>query len=60
MSEWFLQREYGVRFEWGPIGAQRLAPDVACLVVVDVLSFTTAVCDGRGRGGHAGPPVCLA
>ncbi|GAA2351007.1 2-phosphosulfolactate phosphatase [Streptomyces cuspidosporus] len=27
----------------GPIGARRLAPEVACLVVVDVLSFTTSV-----------------
>ncbi|MEU1784682.1 hypothetical protein ABZ553_01850 [Streptomyces sparsogenes] len=43
MSEWFLQREYGVRFEWGPVGARRLAPEAACLVVVDVLSFTTSV-----------------
>ncbi|MFJ2599052.1 2-phosphosulfolactate phosphatase [Streptomyces erythrochromogenes] len=43
MSDWFLQRPYGVRFEWGPIGAQRWAPDVACIVVVDVLSFTTSV-----------------
>lgn len=43
MSDWFLQRGYGVRFEWGPAGARRLAPDVACLVVVDVLSFTTSV-----------------
>ncbi|KJY15855.1 MULTISPECIES: 2-phosphosulfolactate phosphatase [unclassified Streptomyces] len=43
MSDWFLQRSFGVRFEWGPVGAQRLASDVACLVVVDVLSFTTSV-----------------
>ncbi|MEU4171799.1 2-phosphosulfolactate phosphatase [Streptomyces sp. NPDC026665] len=43
MSDWFLQQGYGVRFEWGPEGAERLAPDVACLVVVDVLSFTTSV-----------------
>lgn len=43
MSGWFLQQGYGVRFEWGPTGAERLAPDVACLVVVDVLSFTTSV-----------------
>ncbi|MEU0729842.1 2-phosphosulfolactate phosphatase [Streptomyces sp. NPDC006140] len=43
MSDWFLQQEYGVRFEWGPTGARQLAPDVACLVVVDVLSFTTSV-----------------
>ncbi|MFD7507060.1 2-phosphosulfolactate phosphatase [Streptomyces sp. NPDC059850] len=32
-----------MRFEWGPIGADRLAADVACLVIVDVLSFTTSV-----------------
>lgn len=43
MTDWYLQRGYGVRFEWGPTGAERLAPDVACLVVIDVLSFTTSV-----------------
>lgn len=43
MSDRFLQRGYGVRFEWGSVGARRLAPDVACLVVIDVLSFTTSV-----------------
>lgn len=42
MSAWD-QDGYGVRVEWGPTGAARLAPHVACLVVVDVLSFTTAV-----------------
>lgn len=43
MSDWFLQQEHGVRFEWGPTGAQQLASGAACLVVVDVLSFTTSV-----------------
>ncbi|MEU8890131.1 2-phosphosulfolactate phosphatase [Streptomyces sp. NPDC048442] len=43
MGEWSLQSGHGVRFEWGPAGAARLAADVACLVVVDVLSFTTSV-----------------
>ncbi|MGW7667704.1 hypothetical protein ACWGJX_11260 [Streptomyces sp. NPDC054775] len=43
MSDWFLQQGYGVRFEWGPTGAQQLAQDAACPVVVDVLSFTTSV-----------------
>lgn len=43
MSNWFLQQQHGVRFEWGPTGAQHLASDAACLVVVDVLSFTTSV-----------------
>ncbi|MFF4275221.1 2-phosphosulfolactate phosphatase [Streptomyces sp. NPDC001536] len=43
MSDWFLQQAYGVRFEWGPSGARRLGREAACLVVVDVLSFTTSV-----------------
>ncbi|MDI3402740.1 2-phosphosulfolactate phosphatase [Streptomyces cavernicola] len=42
-SDWFTQAGHGVRFEWGPAGAGLLAQDAACLVVVDVLSFTTAV-----------------
>ncbi|MGW1785950.1 2-phosphosulfolactate phosphatase, partial [Streptomyces sp. NPDC002143] len=43
MSGWQTQSGSGVRFEWGPAGAARLAKEAACLVVVDVLSFTTAV-----------------
>ncbi|MFF4805637.1 2-phosphosulfolactate phosphatase [Streptomyces sp. NPDC001351] len=43
MGDWAAQSGGGIRFEWGPAGARRLASKVACLVVVDVLSFTTAV-----------------
>jgi 2-phosphosulfolactate phosphatase len=43
MGDWAGQRGSGIRFEWGPAGAGRLAREAACLVVVDVLSFTTAV-----------------
>lgn len=45
MGNWFTQAGHGVRCEWGPVGAARLAEaeDLACLVVVDVLSFTTSV-----------------
>ena len=32
-----------MRFEWGPAGAAALAPSSSCLVVVDVLSFSTSV-----------------
>ncbi|GIF76365.1 2-phosphosulfolactate phosphatase [Asanoa siamensis] len=42
MEEW-LQHGYGVRFDWGPEGARRLAPGSAYAVIVDVLSFTTSV-----------------
>ncbi|RPF25574.1 2-phosphosulfolactate phosphatase [Streptomyces sp. Ag109_G2-6] len=43
MEQWFVQAGHGVRFDWGPAGASVLAKEVACLVVVDVLSFTTSV-----------------
>ncbi|MFF3380205.1 2-phosphosulfolactate phosphatase [Streptomyces sp. NPDC002680] len=43
MREDFLQSGFGVRFEWGPTGARHLVREVSCLVVVDVLSFTTSV-----------------
>ncbi|MEU4352050.1 2-phosphosulfolactate phosphatase [Streptomyces sp. NPDC023838] len=43
MGDWLMQAGHGVRFEWGPAGAALLAKDAACLVVVDVLSFTTSV-----------------
>ncbi len=41
--DWARQADFGVRFEWGPTGAATLAPNSACLVIVDVLSFTTSV-----------------
>jgi 2-phosphosulfolactate phosphatase len=48
----FGQLDGGVRFEWGPTGAAQLAEhaDGGCLVIVDVLSFTTSVsiCVSRG------------
>jgi 2-phosphosulfolactate phosphatase len=47
---WFSQQHYGVRFEWGPVGAQQVTPSVAALVVVDVLSFTTSVDVAVTRG----------
>jgi len=43
VTEWFMQAPHGVRFDWGRAGAERLASRSACLVIVDVLSFTTSV-----------------
>ena len=37
------QAPYQVRFDWGMAGVRRVDPDVDVLIVVDVLSFTTAV-----------------
>jgi len=46
----FGQSDADVGFEWGPVGAASLAGGAACLVVVDVLSFTTSVTITVGRG----------
>ncbi|GAA3018641.1 hypothetical protein GCM10020229_32300 [Kitasatospora albolonga] len=53
---WSAQAGYGVRFEWGPVGAARLVrAGAAALVVVDVLSFTTAVSVAVERGTRVYP-----
>jgi 2-phosphosulfolactate phosphatase len=44
------QSTAAVRFDWGPTGAEMLNDRDGCLVVVDVLSFTTAVTVAVGRG----------
>jgi 2-phosphosulfolactate phosphatase len=45
----FGQSDADVRFEWGPVGAAHLTGG-ACVVVIDVLSFTTAVSVVTSRG----------
>jgi 2-phosphosulfolactate phosphatase len=44
------QRLSGVRFEWGPAGAAAIGAPGAALVVVDVLSWSTAVTIAVSRG----------
>jgi 2-phosphosulfolactate phosphatase len=46
---------YDVRFEWGPAGAAALAPSSSCLVIVDVLSFSTAVTVAAQAGTRVYP-----
>ncbi|GIG71525.1 2-phosphosulfolactate phosphatase [Phytomonospora endophytica] len=55
MTDYFAQRAYAVRFGWGPTEAAELASPDGCLVVVDVLSFTTAVSVVTQRGGRVLP-----
>ncbi|MGW4635680.1 2-phosphosulfolactate phosphatase [Nocardia sp. NPDC004415] len=41
--QWAQQRGFGVRVEWGRAGAAAIGTGAACVVVIDVLSFTTSV-----------------
>lgn len=49
------QRDHRVRLEWGAAGALLLAAECAAVVVVDVLSFGTAVDVAVGRGAAVLP-----
>ncbi|MFC0547695.1 2-phosphosulfolactate phosphatase [Kutzneria chonburiensis] len=51
----FRQDGYRLRLEWGEQGVAALASSCAVLVIVDVLSFTTAVDIALGRGGRVLP-----
>ncbi|KKK05183.1 2-phosphosulfolactate phosphatase [Micromonospora sp. HK10] len=51
----FTQPGSGARFDWGLTGAAELGRVCAALVVVDVLSFTTAVDVAVGRGMRVHP-----
>ena len=51
----FEQDGFAARFEWGEAGLRRLAPHVDVLVIVDVLSFSTAVDVATARGAHIVP-----
>ena len=55
MTDYFSQRGFSVRFGWGPVEAAELASPAGCLVVIDVLSFTTAVSVVTERGGRVIP-----
>lgn len=50
MRDVYKQLRAGVRFDWGLTGARSLADPNGCLVVVDVLSFTTTVSIALSRG----------
>lgn len=57
-QEPWAQAEHHVRFDWGEVGATRVNAPSGALVIVDVLSFTTAVTVAVERGVVVHPAAC--
>src|SRR5262249_29592458 len=51
----FDQREFNIRCEWGPSGLSELSAISNVVIVVDVLSFSTAVDVATARGAMVYP-----
>jgi 2-phosphosulfolactate phosphatase len=55
MTNFAGQSAYQVRFEWGGTGLQAISADDPVVIVVDVLSFSTAVSIALSRGASVLP-----
>ena len=51
----FNQAEFNIRFEWGEMGVASLAPISDAIIIVDVLSFSTAVSIAVSNGAEVYP-----
>jgi 2-phosphosulfolactate phosphatase len=54
-EEVFQQVKHPVRFEWGAVGVQKLAPLSGVVIIIDVLSFTSCVDVATSRGAIVYP-----
>lgn len=52
---YFDQSPYDVRFDWGERGLEALGPGSDTIIIVDVLSFSTAVDVAVSRGASVLP-----
>jgi 2-phosphosulfolactate phosphatase len=50
VRSYYRQDGYRIRFDWGPEGADAVAPGAAVVAVVDVLTFTTTLTVAVERG----------
>lgn len=58
MPDFRDQSAFEVRCEWGPDGLATLAPTAQLVIVVDVLSFSTAIDVAVARGAQIYPHPC--
>ncbi len=48
---YFQQLPYSVRLEWGPAAIRQLGSEADCIVIIDIMSFSTCVNMAVERGG---------
>lgn len=51
----FSQADFDVRLEWDAQAVEHLAADADCIVIIDVMSFSTCVSIATARGGTVFP-----
>lgn len=51
----FSQTDFDVRLEWGAQAAEQLAAEADCIVIIDVMSFSTCVSIAAERGSFIFP-----
>jgi 2-phosphosulfolactate phosphatase len=54
-ADLFAQGEFDIRCEWGPAGLREVASRAEVVIIVDVMSFTTAVEVATARGAAVFP-----
>jgi len=55
MLQWFSQGNFSVRLEWSLSAVEHLAATVDCVVIVDVMSFSTCVSIAVSHGAYIYP-----
>lgn len=53
--QWCNQERFDIRLEWGPTAISYVARDVQCIVIVDVMSFSTCVSLAVDKGAQVYP-----
>lgn len=53
--QYFSQHAFDIRLEWGSAAAEHLAQEVDCVIVVDVMSFSTCVSLANEQGAMIAP-----